>query len=331
MGELSDPSRMVWAPRAWLSAPGSHRGAWHQHVALRIGADGRWSEVTPGIAEPPRGATVLPGLVDTHSHAFQRAFAGLAERRESDADDFWSWRDRMYRVALRMTPEQLRAVAAQLYVELLAGGYTQVCEFHYLQHREDGAPYDDPLALAWAVADAAADAGIGATLLPALYERAGFSQPTLRDVQRRFRANARYVWSAARRIAEAGRPLLGHRSDRDDPAAPCRDHHEARAPAHLRAADQTAGLRHQPQLARAGSPRSRASLDALGDRAVASDLIPSGAAAPCFSRPGFPSNVVFRETGAGWANGRLGVFKMPRQESVWGPVDRTVRAEQGGR
>jgi len=62
---------------------------------------------------------------------FQRAFAGLAERRESSADDFWSWRDRMYGVALRIGPEQLRAVAAQLYVELLAGGYTQVCEFHY--------------------------------------------------------------------------------------------------------------------------------------------------------------------------------------------------------
>ncbi|MBE7522014.1 MAG: formimidoylglutamate deiminase [Burkholderiales bacterium] len=214
MGERSDPSGMLWAPRAWLVDPGTRRGGWHRHVALRIGADGRWAEVAPGIAEPPRGATVLdgavlPGLVDAHSHAFQRAFAGLAERRESDADDFWSWRDRMYRVALRVTPEQLRAVAAQLYVELLMGGYTQVCEFHYLQRREDGTPYDDPLALAWAVADAVADAGIGATILPVLYERAGFAQPALRDVQRRFRAHAGDVWHAARRIAAAGRPLVG--------------------------------------------------------------------------------------------------------------------------
>jgi formimidoylglutamate deiminase len=86
----------------------------------------------------------------------------------------------MYAVALRITPDELRAVAAQLYVELLAGGYTQVCEFHYLQHDGDGQPYDDPLELSWTLADAAAEAGIGLTLLPVLYERAGFAQPRLR-------------------------------------------------------------------------------------------------------------------------------------------------------
>jgi len=135
MHAVSDRSELLWAPRAWLHVPGARGGAWREHVVLRIGADGRWADVTPGIAEPPPGATVLegavlPGLVDTHSHAFQRAFAGLAERRESGADDFWSWRDRMYRVALRVTPALLHAVAVQLYVELLAGGYSQVCEFH---------------------------------------------------------------------------------------------------------------------------------------------------------------------------------------------------------
>ena len=83
-------------------------------------------------------ARCCPGLVNAHSHAFQRAFAGLAERREQAHDDFWSWRDRMYSVALRITPEQLHAIAAHLYVELLRGGYTQVCEFHYLQHDADG-------------------------------------------------------------------------------------------------------------------------------------------------------------------------------------------------
>ena len=200
-------SALLWAPHAWL------RGGWHDAVVLRIGADARWAEITPGIADPPLGATVLdgallPGLVDAHSHAFQRAFAGLAERREAASDDFWSWRDRMYRVALRIGPEQLRAVAAQLYVELLRGGYTQVCEFHYLQHDVDGRPYADPLALSWALADAAADAGIGLTLLPVLYERAGFRQPALRDDQRRFATSASDVWSAAQRIATAARPLV---------------------------------------------------------------------------------------------------------------------------
>ena len=149
--------QLLWAPQAWVD------GRWEQNVCLAVDVQGRWADITPGIPTPPAHATVLsgpvlPGMVNAHSHAFQRAFAGLAERRESAADDFWSWRDRMYGVALRITPTQLRAVAAQLYVELLQGGYTQVCEFHYLHHQPDGQPYADEATMAWAVADAAADA-----------------------------------------------------------------------------------------------------------------------------------------------------------------------------
>jgi formimidoylglutamate deiminase len=129
---------------------------------------------------------VLPGLVNAHSHAFQRAFAGLAERREGTHDDFWSWRDRMYGVALRITPDELQAVATTLYREMRAGGYTHVCEFHYLHHAPDGAPYPERCAMARALAQAAQQAGIGLTLLPVLYERAGFTQPQLRADQRRF-------------------------------------------------------------------------------------------------------------------------------------------------
>ena len=205
---MTDP-HLLWAPRAWLP------DGWQTQVLLRIGADGRWAHVAPGVARPPEGCTVLqgpalPGLVDGHSHAFQRAFAGLAERGEGEAeDDFWSWRDRMYRVAHRITPEQLRAIASQLYIELLRGGYTHVCEFHYLQHREDGAPYDDPLGLSWALADAAGDAGIGLTVLPVLYERAGFGQAALRVEQRRFAMGADAVWAACERVNAAGRPNLG--------------------------------------------------------------------------------------------------------------------------
>lgn len=199
--------RLLWAEQAWLP------GGWQRQVLLHIGADGRWADVRSGVAEVPAGATVvagplLPGLVDAHSHAFQRAFAGLAEQRASASDDFWSWRDRMYRVALRITPSQLQAIAAQLYVELLRGGYTQVCEFHYLQHAPDGQPYADPLTLAWAVADAASEAGIGLTMLPVLYERAGFSQPALREDQRRFATSADGVWAMQRTLAASGRPLL---------------------------------------------------------------------------------------------------------------------------
>jgi formimidoylglutamate deiminase len=199
--------RLWWAERAWLP------GGWQAGVLLRADAAGRWAEVRAGVGEPPPMAQrlagpLLPALVDAHGHAFQRAFAGLAERREAAGDDFWSWRDRMYRVALRITPAQLQAIAAQLAVELLRGGYTQLCEFHYLQHAPDGQPYADPLTMAWALADGAHEAGIGLTMLPVLYERAGFARPTLREDQRRFATDADGVWAMHRALAASGRPLL---------------------------------------------------------------------------------------------------------------------------
>jgi formimidoylglutamate deiminase len=204
-------TRCLWAPEAWID------GRWQRAVRLDIDASGRWAAVTPGVHSAPAQATIvdgalLPGLVDAHSHAFQRAFAGLAERIGANpngaADDFWSWRDRMYGVALRITPEQLGAIAAQLYVELLRGGYTQVCEFHYLQHAEDGSPYADPATLSWALADAAGDAGIGLTVLPVLYERAGFDAPALRADQRRFASSPESVDALHRAISAARRPLV---------------------------------------------------------------------------------------------------------------------------
>ena len=168
--------------------------------------------MTPGVKTPPAGAQVLaapllPALANAHSHAFQRAFAGAAERREAESDDFWSWRERMYAVASRITPAQLRAIASHLYVELLKGGYSHVCEFHYLRRDRDGSDYGDPLAMSWALADAAADAGIALTILPVLYERFGFDAP-LRESQRRFRASAEETASAARRIAASKRPRV---------------------------------------------------------------------------------------------------------------------------
>ena len=197
----------LWAPRAWVD------GRWQTAVLLEVDARGHWVSITPGADQPGPTVTrlagpVLPGLVNAHCHAFQRAFAGLAERREREADDFWSWRERMYAVALRITPAQLQAVAAQLYAELLCGGYTQSCEFHYLQHQSDGTPYDDAATLSWALADAAQQAGMGLTVLPVLYERAGFSQPELRPDQRRFASTADSVFALYQSIQSAGRPLL---------------------------------------------------------------------------------------------------------------------------
>ncbi len=209
---------LLWAPSAWLPADasngqgGARSGAWAQGVCLEVDSRGHWKSVTTGVSTAPARVTVLqgpvlPGMVNAHSHAFQRAFAGLSERRASEADDFWSWRDRMYGVALRITPEQMRAVAAQLYVEMLQGGYTQVCEFHYLHHQEDGQQYNDPATMAWAVADAAQDAGLGMTLLPVLYQRAGFRQDALREDQRRFASSPAFVAQLQRELG-GQRPLV---------------------------------------------------------------------------------------------------------------------------
>ena len=199
--------KLLWVPHAWIG------GQWLLGVCLTVNAQGVWSDITADVHSPPAHATVLsgpalPGLVNAHSHAFQRAFAGLSERRDSASDDFWSWRNRMYGVALRITADQMRAVAAQLYIEMLKGGYTHVCEFHYLHHAESGQPYDDPATLSWATADAAADAGIGLTLLPVLYERAGFTQPALRDDQRRFAGTPGMIHNLYRAIQTSRRALV---------------------------------------------------------------------------------------------------------------------------
>ncbi len=198
--------QQLWAPQAWVD------GRWQQQVLLTIDGSGSFSQVQAGVPAP-EGATLLPGpvlpaMVNAHSHAFQRAFAGLAERRSGGDDDFWGWRDRMYAVALRVSPQALRAVAGQLYAELLQGGYTQVCEFHYLQHQPDGRPYPDRLVMCQALMQAAADTGIGLTLLPVLYERAGFQQPALRDDQRRFATSADDVLALRQGVLAARQPLV---------------------------------------------------------------------------------------------------------------------------
>lgn len=191
---MTNPSNTYFATHAWL------QGAWARDVLLTVDATGHWSQIqtdTPLAAR--QGATglsgpVLPGLVNAHSHAFQRAIAGLTERMGAAGhDDFWSWRDRMYSVAQRITPEQLETIASLLYAELLAGGYTHVCEFHYLHNGLDGAPYADPLAMSLALVRAAQRVGMGLTLLPTLYMRSGFGAAGLRDDQARFASSPNRV------------------------------------------------------------------------------------------------------------------------------------------
>lgn len=173
-----------WAPWAFLD------GQWQRDVLLTADAMGRWTGIQAELPCPTDAhrldGALLPGLVNAHSHAFQRAFAGLTERRQAQHDDFWSWRDRMYQVALQLTPDDVRVVARHLYAELLAGGFTHTCEFHYLHHDRDGRPYAQPAAMMEALAAAADDVGMTLTLLPVLYQRAGFTSPVLREDQRRF-------------------------------------------------------------------------------------------------------------------------------------------------
>lgn len=129
---------------------------------------------------------VLPGIPNIHSHSFQRAMAGMAERGSERADSFWTWRELMYRFAGRLTPESLHDISAQLFVEMLQAGYTSTCEFHYLHHQADGQPYDDPAAMSRAIIAAARETGIRLTLLPVLYMTGGFDGRELSDRQMRF-------------------------------------------------------------------------------------------------------------------------------------------------
>jgi formimidoylglutamate deiminase len=202
MGNGSDTMTAYFADTAWLP------NGWASSVRLVISDRGALSTVDDCAERADAqqvGRFVLPGMPNLHSHAFQRAMAGLAERRRSSAlvpdredqkatripqrntdDSFWTWRETMYAFASRIGPDDLRAIATQLYVEMLKAGFTQVCEFHYLHHQPDGRPYADPAQMSLALIEAAREAGIGLTLLPALYMTGGFDGRALSERQRRF-------------------------------------------------------------------------------------------------------------------------------------------------
>ncbi|GAB5097695.1 formimidoylglutamate deiminase [Caballeronia sp. HLA56] len=179
------PSQALFAEHAWLP------DGWRRNVLLEWSPDGALQRVTPDLDHAPHDAPqaagpLVPGMPNLHSHAFQRAMAGLTEYRASTRDSFWSWRDLMYRFAARITPDDLGAIARWLYVEMLKAGYTSVCEFHYVHHAPGGVPYDHRAELAQRVVQAASETGIGMTMLPVLYQYSGFGAQPPRDDQRRF-------------------------------------------------------------------------------------------------------------------------------------------------
>ncbi|WP_116828680.1 formimidoylglutamate deiminase [Pseudomonas syringae] len=162
---------------------------WARNVRLEVGQDGILTRVEANAdqqgAEKVSGP-LLPGMPNLHSHAFQRAMAGLAEVAGNPNDSFWTWRDLMYRLVGRISPQQLGVIARQLYIEMLKGGYTSVAEFHYVHQDSDGKPYADPAELALQISQAAASVGIGLTLLPVLYSHSGFGGQAPNEGQRRF-------------------------------------------------------------------------------------------------------------------------------------------------
>ena len=162
---------------------------WANNVRLEVGADGLLTHIQADAsaqgAEQLSGP-LLPGMPNLHSHAFQRAMAGLAEVAGNPNDSFWTWRDLMYRLVGKISPDQLGVIARQLYIEMLKCGYTSVAEFHYVHHDHNGQAYADPAELSLQISHAASAAGIGLTLLPVLYSHSGFGGLAPNDGQRRF-------------------------------------------------------------------------------------------------------------------------------------------------
>ncbi|MEV4610247.1 formimidoylglutamate deiminase [Neorhizobium sp. LMR1-1-1.1] len=161
---------------------------WASNVRISI-TGGIISDIDFGVdakATDERHSVLVPAMSNLHSHAFQRAMSGLAELRGPTDDSFWSWRVLMYRFALQMTPEQIEAVAAQLYMEMLESGFCRVGEFHYLHHDRDGSLYANIAEHAERIGAASAETGIGLTLLPVFYAHSGFGGQAPIDGQRRF-------------------------------------------------------------------------------------------------------------------------------------------------
>jgi len=222
---------------------------WAGNVRLEI-AGGKFSRIERDARHQPgdeRVAVALAGLANVHSHGFQRGMAGLTEYRGPEADNFWSWRELMYRFVGRMTPDDLEAITTLAYVEMLEGGFTRVGEFHYVHHDVDGTPFVNPAEMAERVVAAAQATGIALTLLPVFYAHGNFGGSPPTPGQRRFLHEV----DGFARLLESSRRLIGTLSDGNLGVAP----HSLRAvtpqqlrqvvalapggPVHIHAAEQT--------------------------------------------------------------------------------------------
>jgi len=166
---------------------------WQQNIQVEIGDDGRIAEVKQDVTSSVVDAHVrclLPAPVNIHSHAFQRAMAGLTERRGNNPQDsFWTWRELMYRFLDQLTPDHVEAIAAMVQMEMLEAGYATNVEFHYLHHAPDGTRYENRAEMAQRIVAAASHSGIGLVLLPVHYQFGGCDGRELTRGQIRFRNN----------------------------------------------------------------------------------------------------------------------------------------------
>jgi formimidoylglutamate deiminase len=183
MSSASRQPLRLFCPHALLAE------GWRCDVAIDVDEVGRFAAFVPDASPEGRERAkgpVVPALANLHSHAFQRAMAGLAERAGTNEDSFWTWRDEMYRVVGLMNPERLEAVATRLYIDMLKGGFGRVAEFHYLHHGPGGVPYSDRAATSRAILAAARTAGIGLTHLPVFYAHGNFGGAAPGEGQRPF-------------------------------------------------------------------------------------------------------------------------------------------------
>jgi len=226
---------------------------WASDVSISFDSEGIISDVREGdrdsgyrVASGP----VIPGMINLHSHAFQRSITGKTQSFSGTEDDFWSWREAMYRSTSEIGPKELERMAYRLYADMVRNGYTTVCEFHYLHHAGDGIPYSNRAEMSLAIVRAAEQAGIRLTLLPVLYCHGGFRNEPLSSHQRRFGLDVNeYLRLLEQLRKEVPETVLGYaphslRAVDNDSLAMMLEHRRKsahdRAPVHIHIAEQTA-------------------------------------------------------------------------------------------